>query len=69
MIACWNLYQNGRLVSYDLFGASEVLTDGMVFSVMFPFMEDLNGLTLVPEYSSNGEKPDEAIIPESMIQE
>ena len=62
VIVCWNLYQNGEPVSCDLFGASEVLTDGLVFSVMFPFMEDLSGLTLVPEYSSGGEKPDEAII-------
>ena len=61
VIACWNLYQNGELVSCDLSGASEVLTDGVVFSVMFPYMEDLSGLTLVPEYSAGGEKPDEAI--------
>lgn len=62
VIACWNLYQNGELVSYDLFGASEVLTDGVAFSVLYPFIEDLSGLTLVPEYSEAGEKPDEAIV-------
>ena len=61
VIVCWNLYQDGELVSYDLFGASEVLEDGVVFSVMFPYMEDLSGLTLVPEFSSAGEKPEEAI--------
>lgn len=61
VISCWNLYQNGELVSYDLFGASEVLEDGIAFSVMFPYLEDLNGLTLVPEYSDAGEKPEEAI--------
>ena len=61
VIVCWNLYQNGELVSYDLFGASEVLEDGVVFSVMFPYMEDLSGLTLVPEFSEAGEKPEEAI--------
>lgn len=69
VISCWNLYQNGELISYDLFGASEVLTDGVAFSVMFPFMEDLSGLTLVPEYSDAGEKMDEAIILEPWDQE
>ena len=69
VIACWNLYQNGEPVSCDLFGASEVLTDGVVFSVMFPAMEDLTGLSLVPEYSEAGEKPDEAIALEPMEQE
>lgn len=66
VIACWNLYQNGEPVSVDLYGASEVLTDGLVFSVMFPAMDDLTGLTLVPEYSEAGEKPDEAIVLEPM---
>ncbi len=69
VIGCWNLYQNGELVSCDLFGASEVLSDGVAFSVMFPFMEDLSGLTLVPEYSEAGEKPDEAIDLEPANQE
>ena len=69
VIAFWNLYKNSELVSCDLFGASEVLTDGVAFSVMFPFMEDLSGLMLVPEYSEGGEKPDEAIILKPMIQE
>ena len=69
VIACWNLYQNGEPVAYDLDGSSEVLTDGVVFSVMFPYMEDLSGLTLVPEYSDAGEKPDEAIVLEPWNQE
>ena len=66
VIACWNLYQNGEPVSCDLYGASEILTDGLIFSVMFPFMEDLSGLALVPEYSEAGEKPEEAIVLEPM---
>lgn len=66
VIVCWNLYQNGEPVSCDLYGASEVLTDGVVFSVLFPFTEDLSGLALVPEYSSAGEKQDEAIPLEPM---
>ena len=62
VIACWNLYQNGELVSADLFGASAVNgTDEVVFSVMYPYIDDLGGLTLVPEYSEAGEKMDEAI--------
>ena len=69
VIACWYLYQNGEPVSVDLYGASEVLTDGVVFSVMFPFMEDLSGLSLVPEYSEAGEKPEEEIALEPMEQE
>ena len=69
VIACWNLYQNNELVSCDLFGASEVLTDGVAFSVMFPFMDNLSNLMLVPEYSEGGEKPEEAIVLELMNQE
>ena len=69
VISSWNLYQNGELVSCDLFGASEVHEDDVTFSVMFPFMEDLSGLSLVPEYSGAGEKTDEAIILEPMDQE
>ena len=69
VIACWNLYQNGELVSYDLFGASEVFEDDVTFAVMFPYMEDLSGLSLVPEYSDAGEKPEEAIVLEPMEQE
>lgn len=69
VIACWNLYRDGELVSYDLFGASEVLTDGVVFSVMFPYAEDLSGLALVPEYSAAGEKPEEAIVLELVPRE
>ena len=69
MIICWNLYQNGRPVSCDLFGETTVSnTEDIVFSVMFPFMDDLSGLTLVPEYSDAGEKPDEAIMLEPMDQ-
>ena len=66
VITCWNLYRNGELVSYDLFGGSEVIGDEVVFSVMFPPMEDLSGLSLVPEYSEAGEKTEEAMILEPM---
>lgn len=69
VIACWNLYQNGKLVSGDLDGASEVLPDGVAFSIMFPYMEDLSGLALVPEYSDAGERTDEAIVLEPREQD
>jgi hypothetical protein len=36
---------------------------------MFPFLDDLSGLTLVPEYSEAGDKPDEAIVLEPVNQE
>ena len=41
----------------------------VTFAVMFPYMEDLSGLSLVPEYSDAGEKPEEAIVLEPMEQE
>ncbi len=70
VIACWNLYQNGELVSPDLFGATAVNgTEDIVCAVMFPWMEDLSGLSLVPEYSEAGEKPEEAIVLEPMDHE
>jgi hypothetical protein len=69
VISCWNLYQNGELVSADLYGASEIIgTDEVVFEVMFPHMDDINGLILVPEYSEGGEIQDEAIALEFVIQ-
>lgn len=69
VISCWNLYQNGEPVSADLYGASEIIgTDEVVFEVMFPHMDDINGLILVPEYSEGGEKQDEAIALEFVIQ-
>ena len=66
VIACWNLYRNGELVSYDLDGSSEVLSDGVGFFTMYPYIEDMEGLTLVPEYSEAGEKPEEAIVLETV---
>lgn len=70
VILCWNLYRNGEPVSIDLYGASGVNgTDELVFELMFPFMDDLSGLTLVPEYVEGGEKQDEAIPLEPVIPE
>ena len=70
VILCWNLYQNGVPVSPDLCGESAVNgTEEVTFAVMFPFMDNLSNLTLVPEYSEGGEKPEEAIVLELMTQE
>lgn len=70
VIVCWNLYQNGEPVSTDLLGESAVNgTEEVTFAVMFPLTEDLNGLTLVPEYSEAGENTDEAIVLELMDRE
>ena len=70
VIVCWNLYRNGEPVSIDLFAASRVNgTDEVVFDVMFPYLEDINGLSLVPEYSQGGENFEEAIPREPVIQE
>ena len=70
VIVSWNLYQHGEPVSTDLFGETAVTgMEDLTFAVMYPFMEDLSGLTLVPEYAGAGEKPDEAIALEPMAQE
>ena len=62
VIVCWNLYQNGGLVSPDLYGASMVSgTDGIIFDGMYPCINDLSGLALVPEYSEGGDCPEETI--------
>lgn len=63
VILYWSLYQNGTLVSEDLYGATSVPEsgEGVVFDVMFPRLEDLGGLTLVPVYAEAGEKPEEAV--------
>jgi hypothetical protein len=70
VIVCWNLYQNDVLVSTDLCGESAINgTEEVTFAVMFPFMDNLSNLTLVPEYSEGGEKPEEAIVLELMNQQ
>ena len=63
IILCWNLYRDGELVSADLDGSVDVSETGdeLLFGLMFPRMEDLTGLSLVPEYAGSGEHPEEAI--------
>ena len=62
VIVMWNLYRNGEMVSYDLDNSNWTEGDEeIVFKVRYPALEDLSGLTLVPEYGAAGEKPEEAI--------
>ena len=35
--------------------------EGLVYELVLPRMDNVEGLTLVPEYSKSGEHPDEAI--------
>ena len=53
------------MVSASAAAASEAAAAGeAVYEVLYPRPEDLSGLSLVPEYTGAGEKPDEAILPE-----
>ena len=69
IIMSWNLYQNGKPVSRT--GVQSIRTEGterMVFDLLYPHMDELEGLTLVPEYSRSGEHPEEAIMMERIVQ-
>ena len=62
IINSWNLYQNGQLINTH--GTEEMRAvdkEGMVYELVLPRMDNVEGLTLVPEYSKSGEHPDEAI--------
>ena len=62
IINSWNLYQNGQLINAQgTEGMSAVDKEGMVYELVLPHMDNVEGLTLVPEYSKSGEHPDEAI--------
>ena len=58
----WHLYQNGQLVAeYGADGCGPAGENRLVYELLYPRMESLDGLTLVPWYSDSGEHPDEAI--------
>ena len=63
MILSWSLYQNGELLSPDLYGASWVDEEEseVVFEVLYPLVDNPANLSLVPEYAQAGENPAEAI--------
>ena len=68
IINSWNLYQNGQLIStHGTEGMSAVDKEGMVYELVLPRMDNVEGLTLVPEYSKSGEHPDEAISIEKIV--
>ena len=61
-IVSWNLWRDGAQVAADLYGASSLDSpDVLLYELMFPVLDDLHGLSLVPEYSAAGEKPEEGI--------
>ena len=68
IIDSWNLYQNGQRISTH--GTEEIGAvdkEGLFYELVFPRMDNVEGLTLVPEYSKSGEHPDEAISIEKIV--
>ena len=62
MINAWNLYQNGVRISSDgTEGISCADETTLVYYLLYPRMNSLDGLTLVPEYARSGEHMDEAL--------
>lgn len=62
MINAWNLYQNGVRISSD--GTERISCADettLVYYLLYPRMNSLDGLTLVPEYARSGEHMDEAL--------
>ena len=63
MILSWNLYQNGVLVSNKGDeGVRCVDETTLEYQLLYPHMTNLDGLTLVPEYTRSGEHMDEALM-------
>lgn len=62
VIDVWNLYQNGQLVSAQgTEGINCADETTIVYDMLYPHMDNLDGLTLVPEYTRSGEHMDEAL--------
>ncbi len=61
IINSWNLYQNGQLINAHGTEGMSAAEEGLVYELVLPRMDNVEGLTLVPEYSKSGEHPDEAI--------
>ena len=62
IIENWSLYQNGVLISQH--GTESIRTEGtqeLIFEQLYPHMESIEGLSLVPVYSQSGEHMEEAI--------
>ncbi len=67
IIESWNLYQNGVLISKE--GTQSIRTEGneIVFEQLYPHIESIDGLSLVPVFSQTGEHADEAIRIEQIV--
>ncbi len=68
IIESWNLYQNGVLISQE--GTQSIRTEGtqeIIFDQLYPHMESIEGLSLVPVFSQSGEHPDEAVCIEQIV--
>ena len=68
IIDSWNLYQNGQLIStHGTEGMRAVENEGLIYELVLPRMDNVEGLTLVPEYGKSGEHQDEAISIEKIV--
>ncbi len=68
IIYSWNLYQNGQLINtHGTEGMRAVGKEGLVYELILPRIDNVEGLTLVPEYSKSGEHLDEAINIEKIV--
>ncbi len=68
IIESWNLYQNGVLISRE--GTQSIRTEGaqeIIFEQLYPHMESIEGLSLIPVFSQSGEHSDEAISIEQIV--
>lgn len=62
LIIYWDLYRNGQVMD-DVYGENRVFMDGdeVVYEMLFPRMDNLSSLSLVPMYTRSGAHEDEAI--------
>ena len=66
LIIYWDLYRNGQLIN-DVYGENRVFMNGneVVYEIGFPYMDNVNSLSLVPMYARTGAHTDEAIVIET----
>lgn len=66
LVLYWSLYRHGQPL--DVYGENRVYleeNDEVLYEMQFPLMEDISGLSLVPEYARTGAHTDEAIVIET----
>ena len=66
LVIYWDLYRHGQPIN-GLYGENRTFLEGeeVVYEIRFPRMDDLSGLSLVPEYARTGAHTDEAIVIET----